>query len=113
MDKVLKNDHSEETLFEVAEFFKVLGGPTRIKIVSALFENGELCVNDIVNLVDVSRTAVSHQLRILKDKTDHQLPKRRSNEILSPGRCSCGSDCTVNHHPFKSPLGVVKKRLSA
>jgi len=68
MDKVLKNDHTEETLFEVAEFFKVLGDPTRIRIVSALFENGELCVNDIVDLVDVSRTAVSHQLRILKDK---------------------------------------------
>lgn len=43
MDKVFENDHSEETLFEVAEFFKVLGDPTRIKIVSALFENGELC----------------------------------------------------------------------
>ncbi|WP_373482078.1 ArsR/SmtB family transcription factor [Acetobacterium sp.] len=68
MDKVLKNEYTEETLFEVAEFFKVLGDPTRIKIVSALFENGELCVNDIVELMDVSRTAVSHQLRILKDK---------------------------------------------
>lgn len=64
----MKNNYSDATLFEVAEFFKVLGDPTRIKIVSALFENGELCVNDIVDVVDVSRTAVSHQLRILKDK---------------------------------------------
>src|SRR5665811_1498251 len=68
METFLKNTHSEEALFEVAEFFKVLGDPTRIKIVCALYENGELCVGDIVSLMDVTRTAVSHQLRILKDK---------------------------------------------
>lgn len=68
MENVLKNAHSEEVLSEVAEFFKVLGDSTRIKIVTALYEHGELCVGDIVNLMDVTRTAVSHQLRILKDK---------------------------------------------
>ncbi|MGL4605922.1 MAG: ArsR/SmtB family transcription factor [Eubacteriaceae bacterium] len=68
MDKVLKNNHSPEVLSEVADFFKVLGDPTRIKIVTALYEHGELCVGDIVSLMDVTRTAVSHQLRLLKDK---------------------------------------------
>lgn len=68
MKTVLENSHSEDSLFEVAEFFKVLGDPTRIRIVRVLYENGELCVGDIVKLVDVTRTAVSHQLRILKDK---------------------------------------------
>jgi ArsR family transcriptional regulator len=63
----VKTIKSEKILFEVAEFLKVLGDPTRVKIVWTLYENKELCVGDIVKLMDVSRTAVSHQLRILKN----------------------------------------------
>ncbi|WKY48341.1 metalloregulator ArsR/SmtB family transcription factor [Eubacteriaceae bacterium ES3] len=59
--------YNDDLLFTAAEFFKVLGDSTRIKIVSLLFEQGELCVGDIVDQVQVSRTAVSHQLRVLKD----------------------------------------------
>ena len=59
--------YTDDELFNAAEFFKVLGDSTRIKIVCLLFQHGELCVSDIVKKVHVSRTAVSHQLRTLKD----------------------------------------------
>lgn len=55
-----------ETLHAVAELFKVFGDPTRVKILSALLE-AELCVCDIAQLLGMSQTAVSHQLRVLKN----------------------------------------------
>ncbi|MBQ8435384.1 MAG: winged helix-turn-helix transcriptional regulator [Oscillospiraceae bacterium] len=56
---------SDETLYDLAELFKVFGDSTRIKILYSLFSS-ELCVYDISQLLNVSQTAVSHQLRILK-----------------------------------------------
>ena len=55
----------DETLYDLAEFFKVLGDSTRIKIISVLFKK-EFCVGDIAYAINVSQSAVSHQLRILK-----------------------------------------------
>lgn len=55
----------EEVLYDLAEFFKVFGDSTRIKIICALFE-AEMCVCDISALLGVSQSAVSHQLRTLK-----------------------------------------------
>lgn len=55
----------EEKLYDLAELFKIFGDSTRIKILYALFE-AELCVCDIAQLLKVSQTAVSHQLRVLK-----------------------------------------------
>jgi len=52
-------------LEDAATFFKVLGDPTRLRIVYALFE-GELCVNEIRRAVDHTVSAVSHQLALLK-----------------------------------------------
>ena len=56
----------EEALFDMAELFKVFGDSTRIRILYALFES-ELCVCDIARLLGLTQSAVSHQLRILKD----------------------------------------------
>lgn len=56
----------EEILYELAELFKVFGDSTRIRILYVLFEN-ELCVSDIAELLNMSQSSVSHQLRILKD----------------------------------------------
>lgn len=56
----------EEILYELAELFKVFGDSTRIRILYVLFEN-ELCVGDIAELLNMSQSSVSHQLRILKD----------------------------------------------
>lgn len=55
----------DERLYDLAELFKVFGDSTRIKILYALFES-EMCVCDIAQLLGLSQTAVSHQLRVLK-----------------------------------------------
>ena len=54
-----------EELYDLAEFFKVFGDTTRIKILYALVE-AELCVCDIAQLLGMSQSAISHQLRVLK-----------------------------------------------
>ena len=56
----------DETLYDLAELFRIFGDSTRIKILFALFE-AELCVCDISTLLGASQTAVSHQLRVLKN----------------------------------------------
>lgn len=56
---------NDEVLYDLAELFRVFGDTTRIKILYALFES-ELCVNDIAQVVGLSQSAVSHQLRLLK-----------------------------------------------
>src|SRR5687767_471017 len=53
------------TIFALADTFRVLGDPTRVKILDAL-SGGELCVCDIAALVHISESAVSHQLRLLR-----------------------------------------------
>lgn len=55
----------DEVLYDLAELFKIFGDSTRVKILYALLE-GELCVCDIASLMEVTQSAVSHQLRVLK-----------------------------------------------
>jgi DNA-binding transcriptional ArsR family regulator len=55
----------EETLNSVADFFRMLGDPTRMKIVHALFVS-EMCVCDLSEILQVSQSAVSHQLKTLR-----------------------------------------------
>jgi len=55
----------DETLYDLAELFKIFGDSTRIKILYALLDS-ELCVCDIAKLMEVTQSAVSHQLRLLK-----------------------------------------------
>lgn len=57
---------SEDKLIDLAELFKIFGDSTRIKIINVLL-NDEFSVNEIVSRVGISQSAVSHQLRILKD----------------------------------------------
>lgn len=56
---------SDEIIFDMAEVFKVFGDSTRMKIISALLED-ELCVGDIAILTNSTPSAISHQLRVLK-----------------------------------------------
>ena len=56
----------DEHFFELAEFFSVMGDSTRIKILYLLFE-GELCVCDISEKLNMIMSAISHQLRVLKN----------------------------------------------
>lgn len=63
--QVEKEIPNEELLYDVAELFKIFGDSTRIRILSALLSN-ELCVCDISTLLSMTKSAVSHQLRILR-----------------------------------------------
>ena len=55
----------EEILYDLAELFKVFGDSTRIKILYVLFES-EMCVCDIAQRLNLNQSAISHQLRVLK-----------------------------------------------
>ena len=52
-------------MFELADFFKIFGDSTRIRILCVLFD-GELCVCDIAEALGMTISAISHQLRVLK-----------------------------------------------
>ncbi|MCC2683758.1 MAG: ArsR family transcriptional regulator [Paenibacillaceae bacterium] len=55
-----------DTASDVAEVFKALGDPTRVRIIFALLQN-ELCVHDISKVLEMGQSAVSHQLRYLRN----------------------------------------------
>ena len=55
----------DDILIDVSEFFKIFGDSTRIKIINALIHS-EMCVCDIAYLLGMTHSAISHQLRILK-----------------------------------------------
>lgn len=54
-----------QTLYDLAELFKVFGDTTRIRIIAALLD-GEMCVYNLTEHLDMGQSAVSHQLRILR-----------------------------------------------
>ena len=56
---------SAQTVEALAETFRMLGDPTRVRIVDALSE-GQLCVHDLADRVGISESAVSHQLRLMR-----------------------------------------------
>ncbi|HEX3021114.1 MAG TPA: metalloregulator ArsR/SmtB family transcription factor [Lachnospiraceae bacterium] len=65
VQNVRSNMPEEEILYDLAELFKVFGDTTRVKILCALFES-EMCVCDIAALLNMTQSAISHQLRVLK-----------------------------------------------
>ena len=65
VERVKEGMPEDEILYDLAELYKVFGDSTRIKILYALFEE-ELCVCDIASLLGMSASAISHQLRVLK-----------------------------------------------
>ena len=65
IDKVRSMMPDEDTVYDVAELFKVFGDSTRIRILYCLFAS-EMCVCDIAALLNMSQSAISHQLSVLK-----------------------------------------------
>jgi len=65
VEKVMEVMPEGETLQNLAEFYRVFGDSTRIRILYALSQS-ELCVCDIASLLGMGQSAISHQLRILK-----------------------------------------------
>lgn len=55
----------EEDIYDLADFYKMFSDSTRLKILLTLGE-GELCVSDLSNVLDMGQSAISHQLRLLK-----------------------------------------------
>ena len=64
--KVQKEMPSEDTLYDLTELFRIFGDSTRVRILYVLFE-AEMCVCDIAMLLGLTQSAVSHQLRALKN----------------------------------------------
>ncbi len=65
VNKVREHMAADEDLMDLAELFKAFGDSTRVKILYALFK-AEMCVCDIAVLLGMTKSAISHQLRILK-----------------------------------------------
>ena len=72
----------EEILYDLADLFKVFSDTTRIKILFALM-NGELCVADIAETIGATQSAVSHQLRILKQTRLVKFQREGKNVLYS------------------------------
>ncbi len=65
VQEVLKHMPDENKLYDLAEVFKIFGDSTRIRILYVLFE-AEVCVCDLAQLLNMKQSAISHQLKILK-----------------------------------------------
>jgi ArsR family transcriptional regulator, lead/cadmium/zinc/bismuth-responsive transcriptional repressor len=88
----------DEKLYELSELFKVLGDKTRVKIICALFAS-EMCVCDISALFNMSQSAISHQLRTLKQA--RLIKFRREGKIvyysLDDEHVKLLFDCGLSH----------------
>lgn len=65
VDDVITDMPDIDTLYDLAELYRIFADTTRIRILYVLFEN-EVCVCDIANILNMTLSAISHQLRILK-----------------------------------------------
>lgn len=69
----------EESLMDLADFFKVFGDTTRVSILCALVKS-EMCVCDIAALLGMTKSAISHQLRVLKQSK--LVKNRRDGKVV-------------------------------
>lgn len=77
---VKENMMNEEKIYDLADLFKVFGDSTRIKILISLID-GELCVCDIASLLNMTHSAISHQLKVLK-QSNLVKSKKRGKEVF-------------------------------
>ena len=79
VNKVNLDMPDENELYDLAELFKVFGDSTRIRILYVLFES-EMCVCDLAAALNMTQSAVSHQLKILKNA--HLVKSRRDGKSI-------------------------------
>ena len=79
IDHVQDLMYKEEDIKHVCDFFKVISDLTRLKIMCALSVS-EMCVSDLANLLNCSKSLISHQLSKLKD--EHQVKSRKEGKIV-------------------------------
>ena len=105
--KIVNETMPDETeLYDLAELFKVFGDSTRIQILFVLFE-AEVCVCDLAEALHMTQSAISHQLRILKQ---NKLVKSREKE----NRCSTLLQMVMygqSSHRDRSILKRIKKSI--
>jgi len=77
--RVNENMPDEEILLDLADLFKIFGDTTRIKILCVLLES-EMCVFDIAKILSMSQSAISHQLRVLKQSK--LIKGRREGKVI-------------------------------
>lgn len=93
---VKKKMKSENCFHYLAETFRALSDPTRTKIIFALCEEKELCVRDIASIIETTNSAISHQLRTLRNMklvkyykagkvTFYSLDDRHINHLFAEG----------------------------
>lgn len=84
------NMPDESTLYDLSDFFKILGDSTRIRILFAL-ENSALCVCDLADLLGMTKSAVSHQLKVLRQSDLVRYRKSGKNVFYSLSDAHIGS----------------------
>ena len=77
--EVKKSMADDETVADISDFFRIFGDSTRIKILWAL-DKSELCVCDIAALISMTKSAVSHQLKVLRDA--RLVKSRREGKVV-------------------------------
>lgn len=82
VDKVKPNMPDMNLLYELSDFFKVMGDSTRIQLLWAL-EESEMCVGDLAVLLNMTKSAVSHQLKVLRTAKLVRSQKKGKNVYYS------------------------------
>ena len=77
--KAINELPDDELIVDLSDMFKIFGDQTRVKILMAL-ESGELCVCDIAAVMNMSQSAISHQLRVLKQS--NIVKTRRQGKVV-------------------------------
>lgn len=97
-EKISEIMPDENVLYDVAELLKVFGDPTRIRIIFVLVQK-EMCVCEIANLLEMTQSAISHQLRVLKQA--RLVKARRSGKTIFYSLCDAHVqkifDCAMEH----------------
>lgn len=79
VEKAINELPDDELIADMSDMFKIFGDQTRVKILMAL-ESGELCVCDIAAVMNMSQSAISHQLRVLKQS--NIVKTRREGKVV-------------------------------
>ncbi len=80
--KTKKRMINDTEIYAISDFFKIFGDSTRLKIIWALDDN-PLCVGDLCNVIDITKSAASHQLNILKANKIVKYKREGKNIIYS------------------------------
>lgn len=80
VDEIMKDMPTDERVCDLSDLFKVFGDTTRIKILYSIFKK-EMCVCDIAEAIDMTQSAVSHQLKILKQARLIK-PRKEGKEVF-------------------------------